>query len=166
MSKTFDGKPNSKQHNQILLNEGGKRFSEASSALPESNVKVHRGTVVADFDNDGLEDILVTATNDKPTLLLNKSKGGNWFAIDLKPANGSATPIGAKVVAHIGKRTLTRQVIGGGSYAGDSSKRLHFGIGNAQKIDSLDVTWPSGKKETFSAVTTNKLNVIKERLQD
>jgi hypothetical protein len=94
---------------------------------------------VADFDNDGLEDILVTATNDKPTLLLNKSKAGNWIAIDLKPANGSATPIGAKVVAHIGKRTLTRQVIGGGSYAGDSSKRLHFGLGNASKVDALDV---------------------------
>ena len=163
MSKTFDGKPNAKQHNQLLLNEGGKRFSEASSALPESNVKVHRGTVVADFDNDGREDILVTATNDKPTLLLNKSKGGNWLAIDLKPANGSATPIGAKVVAHIGKRTLTRQVIAGGSYAGDSSKRLHFGLGNSSKVDTLDVTWPSGKKETFSDVTTNKLNVIKER---
>jgi hypothetical protein len=85
------------------------------------------------------------------------------LAIDLKPANGSATPIGAKVVAHIGKRTLTRQVIGGGSYAGDSSKRLHFGLGSAQKVDSLDVTWPSGKKETFSDVTTNGLNIIKER---
>jgi hypothetical protein len=118
---------------------------------------------VADFDNDGLEDILVTATNDKPTLLLNKSKRGNWVAVDLKPANGSATPIGAKVVAHIGKRTLTRQVIGGGSYAGDSSKRLHFGVGNASKVDALDVTWPSGKVETFSDVTINQVNIIKER---
>lgn len=163
MSKTFDGKPNAKQHNQLLLNDGGKRFNEAPKALPDGNVKVHRGAVVADFNNDGLEDILVTATNDKPTLLLNKSKGGNWIAIDLKPANGSATPIGAKVVAHVGKRMLTRQVIGGGSYAGDSSKRLHFGIGNASKVDTLDVTWPSGKKETFSDVMTNKLNVIKER---
>jgi hypothetical protein len=163
MTKTFDGKPNAKQHNQLLLNEGGKRFVEATKALPDSNVKVHRGTVVADFDNDGLEDILVTATNDKPTLLLNKSKRGNWVAIDLKPANGSATPIGAKVVAHIGKRTLTRQVIGGGSYAGDSSKRLHFGVGNASMVDALDVTWPSGKIETFSDVTINQVNIIKER---
>jgi len=47
--------------------------------------------------------------------------------------------------------------------AGDSSKRLHFGLGNAQKVDSVDITWPSGKKETFSDVTTNQLNVIKER---
>ena len=163
MTKTFDGKPNSKQHNQLLLNEGGKRFSDASKALPDSNVKVHRGTVVADFDNDGLEDILVTATNDKPTLLLNKSKTGNWIAIDLKPANGSATPIGAKVVAHIGKRTLTRQVIGGGSYAGDSSKRLHFGIGTASRVDAIDVIWPSGNIETFSDITTNQVNIIKER---
>ena len=119
--------------------------------------------VVADFDNDGLEDMLITATNDKPTLLLNKSKKGNWFAIDLRPANGSATPIGAKVVAHIGTRTLTRQVIGGGSYAGDSSKRLHFGIGTASKVDALDITWPSGKTEAISDVTINKVNAIKDR---
>jgi len=125
--------------------------------------KIHRGTVVADFNNDGLEDILVTATNDKPTLLLNKSKARNWIVIDLKPANGWATPIGAKFVAHIGKRTLTRQVIGGGSYAGDSSKRLHFGLGNASKVDALDVTWPSGKTDTISDDTTNQVNTIKER---
>lgn len=162
MSKTYDGKPNAKQHNQLLLNEGGKRFSDASKSLPASNIKVHRGMVVADFDNDGLEDMLITATNDKPTLLLNKSKKGNWFAIDLRPANGSATPIGAKVVAHIGTRTLTRQVVGGGSYAGDSSKRLHFGIGTASKVDALDITWPSGKTETISDVTINKVNAIKE----
>ncbi len=166
MSKTYDGKPNAKQHNQLLLNEGGKRFSDASKSLPASNIKVHRGMVVADFDNDGLEDMLITATNDKPTLLLNKSKKGNWFAIDLRPANGSATPIGAKVVAHIGTRTFTRQVIGGGSYAGDSSKRLHFGIGTASKVDALDITWPSGKTETVSDVTINKVNTIKEHRVD
>ena len=52
------------------------------------------------------------------------------------------------------------------SYAGDSSKRLHFGLGNASKVDALDVTWPSGKTEIFSDVTINQVNIIKERRQD
>ncbi len=54
----------------------------------------------------------------------------------------------------------------GGSYAGDSSKRLHFGIGTASRVDVLDVIWPSGKTETFSDITTNQVNIIKERRQD
>jgi len=57
---------------------------------------------------------------------------------------------------------LTRQVIGGGSYAGDSSKRLHFGPGNASKVDSLDVTWPSGQMETFSPPDSNRVIILPE----
>jgi hypothetical protein len=57
-------------------------------------------------------------------------------------------------------------MISGGSYAGDSSKRLHFGIGTASRVDVLDVIWPSGNTETFSDVTTNQVNIIKERHQD
>jgi len=57
-------------------------------------------------------------------------------------------------------------MISGGSYAGDSSKRLQFGLGNASKVDALDVIWPSGKTETFSDVITNQVNNIKERRQD
>jgi hypothetical protein len=43
---------------------------------------------------------------------------------------------------------------------------LHFGLGNASKVDALDVTWPSGKTETVSEVTINQVNIIKERRQD
>src|SRR5205814_2066937 len=111
---------NYKQPNMLMLNDGAGRFTWARSALPAEDVRVHRGCVFADFNGDGKMDVLVTATDDTPTLLRNESKAGNWLVLRLFNKYGCATPVGTRCVATTGATKLLRVVLGGGSYGGDS----------------------------------------------
>jgi len=151
-----------KERNQLLILGDTGIYSEAKEALPKDDVRIHRGAVFGDFDNDGRTDILVTATDDRPTLMRNKTEGGNWLTLKLTSANGCCTPIGTKCTATFKGRKLTRWEIGGGSYGGDSDQRVHFGLGNADKVDELEIKWMSGKVQTLKDVKVNQILSIKE----
>ena len=151
-----------KQHNQLLRNEGGGRFTEDLNALPKSDVRVHRGACFADFNNDGKVDILVTASDDRPTLLRNETKSGNWLILQLTNKQGCCTPIGTRCVVTVGGKRLTRAVMGGGSYGGDSDFRVHFGLGEAKEAERLEIHWMSGKTQIIEHVQANHLLTIRE----
>jgi enediyne biosynthesis protein E4 len=151
-----------KQRNQLLLNDGKGNFVEAKTALPSNDVRVHRGAAFGDFDNDGRVDILVTASDDRPTLLHNESKAGNWLLLKLINRYGCATPIGTRCTATVNGRKLLRAVIGGGSYGGDSDYRVHFGLGNATQADQIEIRWMSGKVQILKDVSPNQILTVKE----
>jgi len=154
-----------KQRNQLLINNGNGKFVESKTALPADDIRVHRGAAFGDFDNDGRIDILVTASDDKPTLLHNETKAGNWLLLKLVNRYGCVTPIGARCTATINGRKLLRVVIGGGSYGGDSDYRLHFGLGAAAKVDRIDIQWLNGKTQTLTNVSANQVLTVKEPQQ-
>jgi hypothetical protein len=151
-----------KQHNQFLRNDGNGRFTELKDALPKNNVRVHRGAAFGDIDNDGRVDILVTALDDRPTLLRNVSDAGNWLMLKLTARNGCATPIGARCVATIKGKKKLRVVLGGGSYAGESDHRIHFGLGSATRVDKLEIRWPSGTVQVLENITGNQILKVQE----
>jgi hypothetical protein len=151
-----------KQRNQLLVNDGKGRFHDIKEALPAENVRVHRGAYFGDYDNDGKVDVLVTAQDDRPTLLRNESQAGNWLLVKLVDRNGGVTPIGAQGVAHIGAKKKMRVVLGGGSYAGESDHRLHFGLGEAPQIDRLEIRWPSGQQQTLENLAANQILTVRE----
>lgn len=158
----FDKDSHYKERNQLLLNDGSGHFTEALDALPSDDVRVHRGAVFADFNGDGRIDVLTTATNDRPTLLQNTSHTGNWLILSLVDKYGCCTPVGARGVAIVGNRRIQRDLLGGGSYGGDSDKRLHFGLGGATSIDTLEVAWLSGTKQVFHTVAVNQVLKLRE----
>jgi hypothetical protein len=145
-----------------MLNDGAGKFTEDLKALPKDNVRVHRGTCFGDVDNDGRVDLLVTAKDDRPTLLLNKSQAGNWLLLKLTAKNGCATPIGARCVATINGKRRVRVVLGGGSYGGESDHRVHFGLGTATTIEKLEIKWPSGTTQTLNNVSSNQILSVRE----
>jgi hypothetical protein len=157
------GKDNYKQRNQLLLQQENGQFEDAVSALPPGDVKVHRGACQADFDGDGRLDILVTAENDKPTLLFNRSQEtGNWLLLQLTSANGCATPIGTVCTASVGGTRRVRVLFGGGSYGGDSDTRVHFGLGKETVVPTLEIRWPDGRKQTLKDVKANQVLKIRQ----
>lgn len=151
-----------KERNQLLLNDGKGSFVEAVNALPKEDVKVHRGACFADFNNDGRIDILVTATDDQPALLRNDSTSANWLHLKLTNKWGCCTPIGTLCVATVNGKKLTRIVLGGGSYGGDSDHRVHFGLDRAAKVDRLEIHWMSGKAQVLENVPANQVLSIRE----
>ena len=151
-----------KERNQLLVNDGTGNYTERKESLPADDVRVHRGTCFGDVDNDGRVDILVTATNDRPTLLHNETKAGNWLLLNLITKDGCASAVGARATATVGGKKLLRVVISGGSYGGESDRRLHFGLGSATKIEQLEIKWLSGKTQRLKDITTNQVLTVHE----
>jgi hypothetical protein len=151
-----------KQRNQLLINGGDGLFREELNALPADDIRVHRAACFGDFDNDGRIDILVTANNDRPTLLHNDSPQANWLQLQLIDKRGGATPIGARCVATIGGHKRVRVLLGGGSYGGDSDHRVHFGLAQATKIEQMEITWPSGNRQILRDISANQILTVRE----
>jgi hypothetical protein len=152
-----------KQRNQLLVYDGKERFVDDVKALPKENVRVHRGAAFGDVDNDGKVDILVTAKDDRPTLLRNESTGtGNWLSLKLINKHGNVTPIGTRCIATIGGKKKLRVVLGGGSYAGESDHRVHFGLGAETSVEQVEIQWLSGQKQVLKDVSANQVLSISE----
>ena len=152
-----------KERNQLLLNDGTGRFAECPGALPADDVRVHRAACFGDLDNDGRVDILVTANDDRPTLLHNDSPPANWLLLRLTDRHGCATPVGTHCIASANGKKLTRVLVGGGSYGGSSDPRVHFGLGVAPAVD-IEIHWLSGHVQLLKGVKANQIITVQETI--
>jgi hypothetical protein len=140
-------------------------FEEVSKAagLADMLLKSRRGAAFGDVANNGNIDIVVLNVGEPPSLLLNTNKIANHGALfRLVGTKSNRAAIGARVTIHSGGMTQFDEVRGGGSYLSQNDLRLHFGLGSATKIDSVEVRWPTGKTETFKNVAPDKIYAITE----
>jgi enediyne biosynthesis protein E4 len=102
--------------------------------------------------------------NDYPSLLRNDGGNkNNWIKIKLLGTHCNRTAIGARVTVVTGKHSQIDEVHSGTSVMSQSDLRLHFGVGKAEKIDRLEVKWPTTQKiETFENLDANQILTIKE----
>ena len=122
-----------------------------------------RGAATGDFDNDGDLDIAVAIINHAPLLLRNNGENaGRWVNVSLIGTTSNRNAIGARLTARAGGRTITADVTGGGSYLSHSDRRIHLGLGNATRIDSLEVTWPGGTRERHGPLEAGSFITIKQ----
>ena len=123
-----------------------------------------RGAAFGDYDNDGDVDVLILNMNDRPSLLRNDGGNkNNWIKIKLIGTHCNRTAIGAQVRVLVGDHRQMDEVHSGGSVMSQSDLRLHFGVGQARKIDLIEVRWPTTwKSEKFMGVEANQILTIKE----
>ena len=153
------------QKNLLFHNAGSPRLTEvgAHSGPGFAIVKVSRGLAVADIDNDGDLDLLVTNNGDTPDLLRNDGgNAGHWLEVRLVGTRSNRDGIGARLRVTVGRRTLVREVKAGSSYLSQNDMRVHVGLGAAAAADRVEVHWPSGVVDTCSAVAANRLTTIRE----
>ncbi len=171
---------NGNEHNVLLRgsgtgSDGNLQFADVGMAMGADDVKDARGMAIADFDNDGDYDIVVNTNpgdcgkKSVPPVLLRNDVGQNrdWLAIKLTGTESNRDAIGAQVtiscVNESGKVVqMLRHVTAGGGYASQNSDRIYFGLGNNARIESVSVSWPSGKKEVYRNVATNQFLKISE----
>lgn len=121
-----------------------------------------RGLAIADFWNDGRQSAVVANMNAPVALLVNQMKYSNhWVAFKTVGAKSNRDGLGAKISVTIGKRVLVDEVRSGSSYDSNNDMRVHFGLGETTKIDSVEVRWPNGETETFPA-KVDAFNELKE----
>jgi enediyne biosynthesis protein E4 len=128
-----------------------------------------RGCAFGDFDNDGNIDVVVNTVNDYPQLLrCSSTLGNNWIKIRAIGAKSNRSGIGARVtcVTHLPGETKPHRQIdevrSGGSYISQNDLRIHFGLGKVDKVEVLEIRWPSGHVDTLKDVKANQLIFVKE----
>jgi len=128
-----------------------------------------RGCAFGDFDNDGDIDVVVNTVNDYPQLLrCGSTLQNNWIKVRTIGTKSNRSGIGArlKCIAHLPDESKPHQQIdevrSGGSYISQSDLRVHFGLGKAEKVDVLEIRWPSGHVDTVKDIKANQLIFVKE----
>ncbi len=158
--------PNSKQHDTMWRNLGGKRFEDVSQTLGQDFLALgyQRASAFVDLNNDGFMDIVVTSLNEKPRILMNSANNGNhWLLMELTGTRSNRDAIGAQVkVVTLSGRALYNHVTTSVGFMSSSDRRLHFGLGSEKKIASIEIRWPSGKLQKLGATTADQFLKVEE----
>jgi hypothetical protein len=136
-----------RQPKLLSMNEKDGTFCDASEqagpALKEK--RVSRGLAVADLFNDGNMDVVVNDLDGVPMILRNHGTAGrHWVSFELAGTKSNRLALNARIKIVAGGMTQTDEVHSGGSYLSQNDLRVHFGLGSATKIDSVEIQWPSG----------------------
>ncbi len=155
-----------RQRNSILLNQGDGTFRDASDEAGPAFARkaAHRGAAVADFDNDGRMDIVVTSLTDRAELLRNVTPTANhWLMIRLIGSSSNRDGLGAVVRLETSDgKTLWNHVSTSVGFASSSDPRVHFGLGQSEKISAVSITWPGGETQTIRDVPVDHLITVSE----
>jgi enediyne biosynthesis protein E4 len=132
----------------LALNHNG-RFERAESGL--TTPVAGRGLAFGDLNNDGWMDAVMTVLGGPPVVLMNRGGKQHWLAVTLRGTRSNRDGLGARVRVN----GQTRYATTAGSYLSANDKRLHFGLGSAQSA-SLEVLWPSGRRQTLRDVRADQ----------
>jgi hypothetical protein len=125
--------------------------------------QVSRGLAVGDLFNDGHLEIVVENLEGEPMIL--RPQGGphnHWISFELEGAKGNLLALNARLRATAGDLVQWDEVRSGGSYLSQNDLRIHFGLAGHEKLDKLEIFWPSGKVETLVNLAADRSYVLKE----
>ena len=151
-----------KQPNSLFANLGNGTFRDVSSEAGFTSARAHRGSAFADFDNDGRIDVVVSALGEPAELWQNVSPDLNhWLVLRLIGTRSNRDCIGAKIRVGDQLNHVTTAV----GYASSSPSLVHFGVGKREKIEHIEIRWPSGIVQVLQNVATNQLLEVREPMK-
>jgi hypothetical protein len=161
----YHGEVSYKEPLLMYRNLGKGEFDKVSDSLGPDFIRpiVGRGLAIADYDNDGDIDIVTNNRGDFPSLLRNDGANANhWLTVQLIGTKSNRDGIGASLKLGSAGFVQVEQAKAGMSYMSASDPRIHFGLGKRHKIESLEITWPSGQVDRLTNVPIDQIIAIKE----
>jgi len=154
-----------RQPKLLQLNQKDGTFCDASEqtgpALQEK--RVSRGLAVADLFNDGNMDVVVGDLDGSPMILRNHGvPGQHWVSFELAGTKSNRLALNARIKIVAGGMIQTQEIHSGGSYLSQNDLRVHFGLGPAAKISSVEIRWPSGKVENLGELAAGHFYSVLE----
>src|SRR5580693_2327679 len=158
----------------LYHNNGNGTFTDISAAAGPgiTAASPSRGLAIGDLWNDGRMSAVISNMNAPPMLLANDVRNGNhWiafraigtsFSSPSREFKSNRDGISAKITVKAGARLFVDEVRSGSSFISSSDMRVHFGLGAATKIDSVQVRWPSGLVERFDILPVDAIHTLKE----
>ena len=149
----------------LFLNQRDGTFKNVSKQVgPALQVlQVSRGVAIGDLFNDGRMEAVVENLAGKPMIL--RPEGGpqnHWVSFQLEGVKCNRLALNARVTAAAGDMVQVGEVLSGGSYLSQHDLRIHFGLGNHDRIDRAEILWPNGKKETLTNLAVDRFYVVRE----
>lgn len=150
----------------LFRNLLGKKF-ELVPAVKGTGLAVvipARGAAFGDLFNDGKIDVVLNNVDAPPTLLRNVNADRHHW-IELRLLGGPKSPrdaVGTVVYLTSSNETQRSDVLSGGSFASSNDPRVHFGLGDAKAVNSIEIHWPSGALEKIQAAEVDRIYTIEE----
>jgi len=143
------------QQNQVFENDGKGRFQVVDAGLDV--VRVSRGLAAGDLDGDGDLDLVIVNSNSRSEVYENLASSGNrWLLVDLVGSKSNRYGVDSWVELASDDKRQVRYARTGSSYLSQSALSLHFGLGEAGRVSSLEVDWPSGVRQRWLQVPANQ----------
>jgi enediyne biosynthesis protein E4 len=149
---------------QLLVGGPRGRLTDVSdrAGAPWRVLRMGRGLAVGDLDNDGRQDVLILSHNQPLAYLRNRTVGGRSLTLRLEGQGLNRDAIGARVIVVAGGHRLVAWRTGGGSFQSASDPRLHFGLGDARRVESIEIAWPSGREDRYTDLGAHAGYLLRE----
>ncbi|MBS1746538.1 MAG: CRTAC1 family protein [Bacteroidetes bacterium] len=152
------------EEDKIWLNDSDGLFEDVSGKICPPATYDGRAVAMADLWNRGVLDVIVANQNNIPLVYKNDQENNNhWIDFDLKGTVSNADAVGAKVVVEwAGGKKQIQVVTAGMGFSSQNQHRLHFGLGETNKVDRVIIYWPSGSIDKIDHPETDKMHTVKE----
>lgn len=144
------------EYNRLFKNKGNHSFDEVSAINGVDNIRDGRGLMIADFDNDGAQDMYVLNSNHDAVLYHNQvGTKKHWMEIRLEGTASNRDGIGTRLTFFTDKGVYYRETNAGNGYQGQSTGFVHVGLGTTDTVHRIVVNWASGIKQIFENIPAN-----------
>jgi hypothetical protein len=149
---------------QLLLSgpDGVLRDVADRAGGPWQLPRMGRGLAIGDLDNDGREDVVILSHRSPLAYLHNRSEAGRFLVLRLEGRRSNRDAVGARVAVAAGGLRRVAWRVGGTSYQSACDPRLHFGLGTTDRIEAVEVAWPSGRVDRYGGLQADTGYLLRE----